>query len=522
MKRYNIIVVGGGLNSLVTASILGQSGKNVVLLEAREQIGGLASTSEFYPGFKCNLINDMVKWIDPRVINKLNLASHGLELHSPETVRIALHTQGQHILFHRDPKKTADSIANHSEKDAKIWKDFTEYINNLTHLLEKLYELTPPKMPNVSLKEVFSMRSMLSPIRKHGLRGLVDFMRVAPMMMPELVDEWFENESLRSAISTAGIHHLSFGPFAAGTGYNLLHQHIHSNCVFHNGNFVKGGTGNLANALKLSAESSNVKIRTNTKVTSIEVKNGSCNGVILDGGETIQADQIVSGLDPNNTFFNLVGAPELNPSFATQVRNIKYRGSTARIHFALNNLPEIRGISEDKMETVFSICPTIEYLERASDSVKYGRISENPHVEFTIPSVINPDFAPEGKHVLSATIQYAPYHLRNLDWSNELKDQMKNNIVRVLENHITGFSGIIDSSFVLSPLDMENEFGLTEGNLNHGEMTLDQFFFMRPTMSSTQYKSPIEKLYLCGPGTHPGGGLHGTNGFNAAREILKQ
>ena len=173
------------------------------------------------------------------------------------------------------------------------------------------------------------------------------------------------------------------------------------------------------------------------------------------------------------------------------------------------------------MGTVFSISPSIEYLERASDSVKYGRLPDNPYVEFTIPSVIIPDFAPEGKHVLSATIQYAPYHLRNLDLSNELKDQMKNNVVRVLENHITGFSGIIDSSFVLSPLDMENEFGLTEGNLNHGEMTLDQFFFMRPTITSAQYKTPIQNLYLCGPGTHPGGGLHGTNGFNAAKIILK-
>ncbi len=521
MNRFDIIVIGGGLNSLVTASMLGKAGKKVLVFEARDQVGGLASTSVFAPGFKCNVINDVVKWIDPRVMKQLNLESHGLELHSLDTVRIALDTQGQHIVFHRNPNETAGSIANRSEKDAKVWKQFTEYIDKLTHFLEKLYELTPPKLPNIGLKEAFSMRSMLSPIRKHGTRGLVDFMRVAPMMMPELVDEWFENELLRAAISTAGIHHLSFGPFAAATGLNLLHQHVHSKGVFHNVQFVKGGTSELANAVKLSAESVNVEIRTNSKVSAINVENGVCNGVTLESGETIQADQVVSGLDPQNTFIKLVGPSKLNPTFDTQLRNIKYRGSTARIHFALNGLPKINGIQEDQMGTIFSASPSIEYLERTSDSVKYGCVAENPYVEFTIPSVINPEFSPEGKHVLSASVQYAPYHLRGMNWSEELKSQLKNNVVNVLENYVPEISSMIESSLVLSPMDLESQFGLTEGNLNHGEMTLDQFMFMRPTISSAQYKSPIENLFLCGPGTHPGGGLHGTNGFNAAKIILK-
>jgi len=522
MDRYDSIVVGGGVNSLVTASILGQSGKKVLLLEARNQIGGLASTTEFSPGYKCNLVNDVVKWIDPRVLKKLDIESHGMELFSPDVVRIALDTDDQHILFHRNTDQTAASISNHSEEDAKVWKEFTKYIDNLTHFLEKLYELTPPKLPDVGLKEALSMRAMLTPVRKHGTRGLVDLLRVVPMMMPELMDEWFESELLRGAVSAAGIHHITLGPFAAATGYNLLHQHIYSDCVFHNALFVKGGTGNLAETLLKSAEYAGVDIRTRSTVQSIDVANGVCSGVTLEGGETITAAKVVSGLDPTHTFIKLVGPAELNPSFFTQVRNIKYRGSVVRIHFALNSLPEIKGVSQDQMRTVFSINPSIEYIERAADAAKYGRISEDPYVEFTIPSVINPDFAPEGKHVLSATVQYAPYHLRNQTWSEELKVQLKNNVVRVLENYIHGFSDQIKSFAVFSPLDLEDKFGLTEGNLNHGEMTLDQFFFMRPTMSSAQYKSPIENLYLCGPGTHPGGGLHGTNGFNAAHEILKQ
>ena len=522
MEQFDIIVVGGGVNSLVTASILGQAGKKVLLLEARNQIGGLASTTEFAPGYKCNLVNDVVKWIDPRVLKKLDIESHGMELFSPDVVRIALDTDDQHILFHRNTDQTAASISTHSDKDAKAWEEFTKYIDNLTHFLEKLYELTPPKLPNVGIKEALSMRTMLTPVRKHGTRGLVDFLRVAPMMMPELMDEWFESELLRGAVSAAGIHHITLGPFAAATGYNLLHQHVYSDCVFHNAHFIRGGTGNLAETLLKFAKSVGGEIRTCSTVQSIDVANGVCSGVTLEGGEIITAAKVVSGLDPTYTFIRLVGPAELNPSFFTQVRNIKYRGSTVRVHFALNSLPEIKGITKDQTGTIFSISPSIEYIERAADAAKYGRIAEDPYVEFTIPSVINPNFAPEGKHVLSATVQYAPYHLRNQTWSEELKVQLKNNVVRVLENYIPGFSAQIKSSAVFSPMDLEKIFGLTEGNLNHGEMTLDQFFFMRPTMSSSQYKSPIENLYLCGSGTHPGGGIHGTNGFNAAHEILKQ
>ena len=521
MSRFDVIVIGGGVNSLVAANMLGKAGKKVVVLEARDQVGGLASTTEFAPGFKCNVINDVIKWIDPRIMKKLDLENHGLELIQPDVVRIALGNNGENLTFCRDPQKTVESIANHSEKDAKVWIEFTEYIQKLTHFLEKLYALTPPTLPNVGLKELLGMRSMLGPVTKHGTRGLVDLMRVVPMMMPELMDEWFENELLGAAVSTAGIHHLSFGPFSAATGLNLLHQNVHSDGVFHNAQFVKGGTMDYAIALISSGHSYGLEIRTNAKVSAINVANGICSGVTLQDGEVIDANKVVSGLDPNNTFIRLVGPSNLNPNFNTQLNNIRYRGSTARIHFALNGLPEIKGVSADQMGTVFSISPTIEYLERTSDSVKYGRLAENPYVEFTIPSVINSDFAPDRQHVLSATVQYAPYHLRDQKWSDELKAQLKNNVIRVLENHIPNFSSTVESSSVLCPMDLERQYGLTEGNLNHGEMTLDQFMFMRPTISSAQYKTPIENLFLCGPGTHPGGGLHGTNGFNAAREMLK-
>ena len=521
MKTYDVIVIGAGINGLATASILGKKGKRVLVVESRDTVGGMASSMEFAPGFKCNVINDTIKWVDPRLAKLLDLDTNGLELVQPEILRIILGENSEYIAFHKDVTKTIDSIAKYSKKDSERWKNFTSYIEKLSQFLEKVYELTPPILPNIGIKEILGMRSILSPIRKHGTRGVVDLFRVAPMMMPELVDEWFENELLRSSISTAGIHHLSFGPYAAGTGYNLLHQHVHGNGLFHNFQFTKGGTERYAIVLKNYAERFNVEIQTSTKVISINTDQNVCNGISLENGEQIMAKQIVSSLDPNNTFLKLVGPSNLTPNFRTQINNIRYRGSTARIHFALSRLPEIQGITKEQMKTIFSISPSVEYLERASDAIKYGKLSDKPYVEFVIPSVLDSNFAPKGEHVLSATIQYAPYHLRNTEWSDSVKDQLKNNVVDTLQKVIPNIRSIIKHTSIISPLDLENEFGLTEGNLNHGEMTLDQFMFMRPTISSSQYRAPINNLYLCGSGTHPGGGLHGANGYNAAMEVLK-
>ena len=522
MKNYNSIIIGSGVNSLITAALLGKKDGRVLVLESRNEVGGLSSSLEFGDGYKCNMIHDSIKWIDPRVLKDLKLEDNGLKFIKPDIVRVALGEDGRHIFFNRDPLKTAESISNLSNDDSAKWKEFVLYISKITKFLEKIYTVNPPKLPKIDFPDILSLKPIITPFLKQGSRGIVDLVRVAPMMMNELMDEWFENELLRSAISTAGIHHLSFGPYAAGTGYNLLHQHLYSDDIFHNSLFIKGGPVQLANTLKNIAKSYGVKIQNNSKVKSIEVNQNKCTGVFLENGELIKAERIVSGLDPHNTFINLVGASNLEPNFLNQIQNIKYRGSTARIHFAINNIPEIKGIEPEQMGTNFSICSSLESLERASDGVKYGKISENPYVEFNIPSVIDPEFLKSNKHVLSATVQYAPYNLSNENWNNESNNLLKNNVIKVIERIIPDFSSMIKSSIVLSPYDIEKEFSLYEGNLNHGEMTLDQFMFMRPTISSAQYNSPIENLFICGPGTHPGGGLHGTNGYNAAKKILSQ
>ncbi|SVD08376.1 uncharacterized protein METZ01_LOCUS361230, partial [marine metagenome] len=310
------------------------------------ETGGLASTIEFAPGFKCNMVYDTIKWIDPRILSELKIESQGFKIIHSDIKRIALGEKNEHILFHNSAQKTADSISKLSENDAANWKEFSSYIKKLTQFLEYLYKLTPPELPEIGFSGALSMRSLLKPFMKHGTRGIIDLIRTAPMMMPEFMDEWFENELLRSVLSTAAIHNLSFGPYASATAYNFLHQHLHCNGIIHHSNFVEGGTQNYANALKNILKSNHSETRTNSKVVSIDINNNFCEGVSLENGESIKANSVISGLDPQNTFLKLIGVPNLDPNFYTQLRNIKYRGSTARIHFALNELPQIRGISD--------------------------------------------------------------------------------------------------------------------------------------------------------------------------------
>ena len=521
MEHYDIIIIGSGINSLTAAALLSKKGKKVLILEQSNNIGGMASTIEFQSNYKCNIINDSIKWINPKLIKELNLTSDKLQLIKPDITHLALGQDDKHIEFHQDSKKTAESINTLSEKDANNWEDFTLHIKKITNFLEKLYQITPPKMPGLNISDALSMRSILNPTLKYGTQGIVDLLRLVPMMMPEMMDEWFENELLRGSLSTIGSYHSSLGPFSASTGYNFLHQHLFSNGVIHNNHFVNGGTIKFAEAIKKIALENNAEILTNSKVKSINVKSDNCEGVSLENGNIIQSNIIVSGIDPRNTFINLIGSQNLNPNLHIQLKNIKYRGTSARIHFALKDIPEIKNVPFQNMNTMFSICPNIEYLEKASDSVKYGKIAKEPSLEFSFPSIINPGFSPEGKHVMSATIQYAPYHLRDKKWDSNTKEQLNKNVISVLDNYIPNINKLIESSMVYCPKDLEDKYGLSEGNFNHGEMSLDQFLFMRPTISMSQYKTPFKNLYLCGPGTHPGGGLHGTNALNAVREILK-
>ena len=521
MKDFDVIIIGSGINSLSSACILSKAGKKVLVLESRNQIGGQTAKIEFAPGFKCNLIHDGINWFDPRVIKALNIEKDSTIFHQPKIARIALDRKNNHLEFHRDIEKTISSISNHSKDDAKVWAKFSKHIHNQTKILKEIYKITPIDLPNFGLKNIWDLKSVLKPLSKTGTTGLVDFARLAPMMMPELMDEWFNSQIIRGAVSSAGISNINQGPFSAATGLNLLHQHIYSSGIFFNINFINGGVENIAKILAKSCESNGAVIRTKSAVKSILINDGNCVGVQLNNGDELLSDKTLSGLDPTQTFIQLIGSNNLDPNFYRQIKNIKYRGSVSRIHYALNKLPEIPGVSTDKMNTMFSISPSIEYLERAYDATKYGQISKNPYIVFNFPSMNDSTFAEKGKHVLSATVQYTPYRLNNSSWNEETRDSLTKNITNIIKQYIPDFQSCIKTSTLFSPVDFENKLGMTEGSINHGEMTLDQFFFMRPTISLSQYKTPFKNLFLCGSGTHPGCGPNGSSGYNAAVEVLK-
>lgn len=522
MSNYNIIIIGSGINSLSAAAKLSKSGKRVAVFEARGQIGGMAETVEFSNGFTCNVLNDNIAWLDPRLEQEFSLSSNGLKMIQPDPVRIALDENGNHIRFYKNIQKTVNSIAGHSESDADKWVEFQSYILNLTEFLKNIYHTNPPNLPHIGFSNISRFKSLLKPIMKQGASGFSQFMRTVPMMMPEMMDEWFESDLLRGAISAQAVKYLSQGPYAAATALNLLHQHVHADGILQNAFLVKRGTRQLAAELEKIGQSSGVEYNLSKKVESLLIEDNFCRGIQLLNGEKIMTEKVVSGLDTRNTFHQLVGPKNLNPEFNRQVKNIKFKGNTSRIHFALRNLPEMTGILPEEMSSVFTISPSINYIEKAFDETKYGRISENPVVEFSLPSLLNPEFSAEGKHVLSMTIQYTPYHLRDAEWDEHQKEKLYRNVMNVCKKYIPEIEQLVEEKHIISPLDMEEEYGLTEGSLSHGDLTLDQFWFMRPMIRSAQYQTPIKNLYLCGSGTHPGGGLHGANGMNAAQVILKE
>ncbi len=521
-NKFDYIVIGGGINSLISAGLLSKKNKSVILFESGNQLGGMASTTEFSKGFRCNLVYDYIKWIDHRIIKNLGIDKSSIKFIENDIYRISLNSNHHHhLFFNRDISKTIKSIKSISESDSEKWIDFTQYIYKITSFLKPLYKIAPPKIKNMGLSDAISMKEMIKPIWNHGTRGFVDILRTLPMMMPELLDEWFDSELLRGTISASGVHHLNQGPYSAATVLNFLHQNLYSGSNILDANFISGGGTNLSKVLEKKANEYGTKIKLNSKVLSIDCNDNLCEGVTLENGDKIFGKNIISGLDQNNTCLKLLNVENLNPNTKNQLNNIKYRGSTARIHFALKDLPNIKGITQDQLKTVFSITPSIDYLEKSFDKVKYGNFSSSPFMEFCIPSLFNPEFSPDGKHVLSASVQYIPYKLRNKEWNEDLKGDIINNVKNILNQYISNFSDIIIDSSISIPLDFENSLGITEGSFNHGDMTLDQFLFMRPTISSSQYRTHIKNLFICGPSTHPGGGLHGSNAINMVNQIIK-
>ena len=383
---------------------------------------------------------------------------------------------------------------------------------------------TPPDLPEFQLRELRDLLPLLKPIRSIGRKDFVQALRFMPMPVADLLDEWFESDVVKGAIAASALINSSWGPREAGTGYTFLYNWATSNNgLFRSSGNIHGGMGALSAALARAAKAFGVEIRTGAQVKKIVSVNGLATGVELENGEQLSANIVVSAANMNTTFMKLVDAYYLDQIFVQHLRNIKYRGTTARVHFVLEDLPNFQGVNGNTREYLsgfVQISPTMTYIQKAYDPVKYGRFSEDPYLDIFIPTLTDPSLSSNGDQLMSVTVKYIPYHLREGDWDS-LQNDLVEQVTKKIAEYAPGFEQLIKGGKVMTPLDLERDYDLPEGNYVHGEMTLDQFFWMRPVPGYGQYRSPIKNLYLCGAATHPGGGITGINGKNAAREILK-
>jgi len=522
MSNYDAIIIGAGHNGLVTAAYLAKAGKKVLVLELREAIGGMAATEEVFPGFKFATVSHLASSFANEVSSDLDLKKHGLEFLPLDPLLFAPNLNGAPLVISSDPAKAAEDIARHSKSDASKYAAFCARLKTIAGFLRTIYGLTLPDKANPG--EFNPLELLKVGLKFHGLgdREGYEFLRILPMSIADLLHEWFENDLLKASLAASSMLGSFVGPRQQGTAYNLLHHQIGaSNGALRTAGLVRGGIGNLSAAIARAAQQHGAEIRTNAEVVKVLTKQSAASAVVLANGEEIAATCVISSADVKRTFLQLVEPTYLDPHFLLQVQNIRARGTAAKINLALDALPKFnQQESQSQLGGIVHIGPTLDYLERAADDAKYGRYSKQPFLEITIPSISDPSLAPAGKHVMSVWMQSAPYNLREADWNDE-RDALGDTVINLIEQHAPGFKNSILHRQVLTPLDLEQSYSLTSGHPYHAEMALDQIFFMRPVPGWSRYRTPIDHLYLCGSGTHPGGGVTGLPGYYAAKEVLK-
>ena len=525
MGPERVIVIGAGVNGLTAAAYLATAGLSPLVLERRNVVGGMAETLEFHPGYHCSSVHASAGPVLPAILRDLGLED--VSFLRPDVRVFAPSSDGRALLLYDDPKRTASELSRFSEKDARQWPEFHESLGRIGRLLQPLLSVTPPSPDKPSARDAFGLLQA-----GRGFRGLPDrdawrLLRWGPMAVADFASEWFDTELLRAAIAGRGIYGMSAGPWSGGTTANLL---LHAAFDPHSAGpatFVSGGMGALSQAIARAARGAGAEIRTGAEVARVLIKGGRAAGVTLASGEEIPARAVVSAADLKTTFLGLVEPMELDPDFLTTVRNYRSAGSAAMVHLALSALPAFPALAKsspsDARAALSGRIPVgddIDALERAFDAAKYGDISERPWCEATLPSVADPSLAPKGGHVMSIHVQYAPRKLREGDWPRR-RESMGNAAVETLASVCPDLPGLIVARKVLTPLDIEQTYGSSGGHIFHGEHSLDQLYAARPLLGWARYRTPVAGLYLCGAGTHPGGGATGAPGFNASREILK-
>jgi phytoene dehydrogenase-like protein len=528
----DVLIIGAGHNGLVTACYLARAGLRPLVLERRQAVGGAAITDEFHPGFRCSTLAHASGPIRPDIARDMRLDRHGLEMIHPEPRVFAPAPDGRALVLYSDPARCAAEIGRLSARDAGKYAEFHAVLGRIGDVVSQVLSITPPSIDRPTAGDLWNLLVTGRGLRGLGRKDMFTLFRWGPMAVADLVAEFFEAELLRATIAARGIFGAFLGPWSAGTGALLLLRAAADSHPAGAASFPKGGMGALTRAMAEAARGAGAEIRTGAEVAGIRARDGAAVGVVLKGGEEIAARAIISNADPRRTLLGLVDPVHLDPDFVVKMRNYRCAGAAAKVNLALSGLPRftaLKGASPAAaggadgaalLSGRIHIGPEIDYLERAFDDAKYGDFSRRPYLDITIPSILDASLAPAGRHVMSIYAQFAPFRLKSGDW-NGRREALGDAVVRTLSEHAPDLPGLILHRQVITPRDLEETYGLTGGHIFHGELALDQLFTMRPLLNWARYRAPLKGLYLCGSGTHPGSGLTGASGANAAREILR-
>ena len=508
--RYDCIVIGAGHNGLICAAMLARGGRSVLVVEAQPQLGGAALTREFSPGFKVSACAHLVHLMPADLLRDLDLATHGLDWAAEGLATTVLSADGAPL--------TVEEGRVGSDNDA--YRSYSGQMRRFARALVPLLSKVPPRLGTTDWKDLSALAGLAWKIRRLGRRDMRELLRIGGMNVYDLLEENFSGEALKGALAFDAVLGTNFGPRSPGTVLTLLYRLAAEAASGTRGLAQpRGGVGAVSEALAKAAVAAGVTIRPGSPVRRILVEADRAAGVELESGERIAAGTVVSNADPKTTFLQLLGAAHLDTGFVRRVRHLRARGLAAKLHLALDRAPVFNGLAESGLRGRLLIAPSQQYLERAYNHSKYGEYSSAPAMEITVPSVNDPALAPAGRHVLSAVVQYVPYELKD-GWTRQ-RDRFIDLCTQLLDAHAPGLKASIVAAELLTPLDIEQEFRISGGHWHHGELAFDQFFMVRPVPGAAQHRTPLPGLYLCGAGCHPGGGIMGTAGRNAARQVLE-